>query len=118
LGHVDEPPFDQRLHLPEEEGEQQGADVGPVDVGVGQDDDLVVADLGDVEVLGQPAPMAEMRAWISVFFSILSMRARSTLRIFPRMGRMAWVWGLRASLADPPAELPSTMNSSLSRGVP
>ena len=32
------------------------------------------------------------------------------------MGRMAWVLGFRASLADPPAELPSTMNSSLSRG--
>ena len=60
--------------------------------------------------------MAEMSAWISVFFSILSMRARSTLRILPRMGRMAWVCGLRASLAEPPAELPSTMNSSLSRG--
>ena len=29
---------------------------------------------------------------------------------------MAWVCGLRASLADPPAEFPSTMNSSLARG--
>jgi hypothetical protein len=60
--------------------------------------------------------MAEMSAWISAFFSILSMRARSTLRILPRMGRMAWVRGLRASLAEPPAEFPSTMNSSDSRG--
>ena len=39
------------LHLPEEEGEQQGADVGPVDVGVGEDHDLVVADLGEVELV-------------------------------------------------------------------
>ena len=61
--------------------------------------------------------MAEMSAWISVFFSILSIRARSTFRILPRMGRMAWVRGLRASLAEPPAEFPSTMNSSLSRWV-
>ena len=60
--------------------------------------------------------MAAISAWISVFLSILSMRARSTLRILPRMGRIAWVFGFRASLAEPPAELPSTMNSSHSRG--
>ena len=33
--------------------------------------------------------MAEMSAWISAFLSILSMRARSTFRILPRMGKMA-----------------------------
>ena len=32
------------------------------------------------------------------------------------MGRIAWSRGLRASFADPPAELPSTMKSSHSRG--
>ena len=53
LGHVDEAALDQRLHLAEEEGQQQGADVAPVHVGVGQHDDLVVADLVDVELLGQ-----------------------------------------------------------------
>ena len=58
--------------------------------------------------------MAAMRAWISLFLSILSMRARSTLRILPRMGRIAWVGGLRAWVDDPPAESPSTMNSSAS----
>ena len=35
--------------------------------------------------------MAEISVWISSFLSILSMRARSTLRILPRMGRIAWV---------------------------
>ena len=60
--------------------------------------------------------MAEMRAWTSMFFSILSSRARSTFRILPRIGRIAWVRGSRASTAVPPAESPSTMNSSLSRG--
>ena len=39
------------LHLAEEEGEQQRADVAAVDVGVAHQDDLVVADLGDVELL-------------------------------------------------------------------
>ena len=53
--------------------------------------------------------MAEISDCTSVFLSILSRRARSTLRILPRIGRIAMVAGLRASLADPPAELPSTM---------
>src|SRR5690606_35885686 len=38
-------------HLPEEEGEQQGADVAAVDVRVAHADDLVVAALVDVELL-------------------------------------------------------------------
>ena len=60
--------------------------------------------------------MAVISALISAFLSILSMRARSTLRILPRMGRMAWVAGSRARTADPPAESPSTMNSSRRAG--
>src|ERR1035441_4692235 len=56
LGHVDEAAFDQGLHLAEEEGQEQGADVGSVHVGVGQDDHLVIADLGHVEIFGQPGP--------------------------------------------------------------
>jgi len=64
--------------------------VAAVDVGVGQQDDLVVADLGDVEVLRQSGTHAAMSAWISAFFSILSMRARSTFKILPRIGRIAW----------------------------
>ena len=51
LRDVDVPAFHQHRHLPVEEGQQQGADVGAVDVGVGHDDDAVVAQLGDVEVV-------------------------------------------------------------------
>ena len=53
-----------------------------------------------------------MSAWTSLFCSTLSMRAFSTLRILPRIGRIAWVLGSRACRADPPAESPSTTNSS------
>ena len=42
-------------HLAEEEGEQQRADVRAVDVRVGHDDDLVVAELVDVEVVAPDA---------------------------------------------------------------
>ena len=48
---VDAAGVDERLHLPEEEREQQRADVAAVDIGVGQDADLVVAPLLDVELL-------------------------------------------------------------------
>ena len=51
LGDVEVTLLDDVAHLAEEEGQQQRADVGPVDVGVGHDDDLVVTALGDVEVL-------------------------------------------------------------------
>ena len=63
-----------------------------------------------------PVPMAVMMDWISTFLSAWSSRAFSTFRILPRMGRMAWKVRLRASLAEPPAEFPSTMNSSAWRG--
>ena len=49
-------------------------------------------------------------------FIIRSSEARSVLRIFPRRGRIAWVIGLRPWIAEPPAESPSTMNSSHSAG--
>ena len=43
--------LDQLAHLPVEEGEEQRADMRAVDVGVGHDDDLVVAQLADVELV-------------------------------------------------------------------
>ena len=64
-----------------------------------------------------PAPIAEISAWISVVAEHLVDARRSTFRILPRMGRIAWMRGLRASLADPPAQLPSTMKSSALRGI-
>src|SRR5207245_2022527 len=41
------------LHLAEEEGQEKRADMGSVHVGVGEDDDLVVTDLVEVELLPQ-----------------------------------------------------------------
>ena len=60
-----------------------------------------------------PVPKAEMSAWTSVLARTLSIRAFSTLRILPRIGRIAWVCGLRPWTAEPPAESPSTMKISL-----
>ena len=49
---------------------------------------------------------------ISWLDSILSKRAFSTLRILPRRGRIAWARRSRPCFAEPPAESPSTRNSS------
>src|SRR5581483_1467424 len=43
--------LDQLIHVAEEEGKQQCANVRAVDVGVGHQDDLAVAQFGDVEVV-------------------------------------------------------------------
>jgi hypothetical protein len=51
LRDVDVAALDQVGHLAVEEGEQQGADVGAVDVRVGHDNDAVVAQLLGLEVL-------------------------------------------------------------------
>ena len=55
LRDVDVARVDQLAHLPVEERQQQRADVRAVHVRVGHDDDPVVAQLGDVEVLGADA---------------------------------------------------------------
>ena len=51
LGDVQVPFLDQRLHVAEEEGQQQGADVAAVHVGVGHDDHAAVAQAGQVEAV-------------------------------------------------------------------
>src|ERR1700716_2714701 len=63
-----------------------------------------------------PQPRAAIMVLISSLPSILSNRAFSTFRIFPLSGRMAWKRRSRPCLADPPAESPSTMYSSLRAG--
>ena len=44
--------------------------------------------------------------------SILSKRTRSTFKILPRNGKIAWVLRSRPCFAVPPAESPSTINNS------
>ena len=55
LRNEEMPVLDHRPHLAEEEGEQQRADMRSVHVRVGHDDDLVVAQLLDVEVVAPDA---------------------------------------------------------------
>ena len=57
-----------------------------------------------------------MIAWISAFESTLLIRFFSELITLPRSGRIAWNWRSRASMAEPPAELPSTRYISASAG--
>ncbi len=61
-------------------------------------------------------PSAWIRVPISAEPSILSKRARSTLRILPFKGRIAWKRRSRPCFAEPPALSPSTMKISLLAG--
>ncbi len=55
LGDVEIAALDQRRHLAEEEGQQQRADMRAVDIGVGHDDDLVIAQFREVEFVAPDA---------------------------------------------------------------
>ena len=55
LRDVDVAAFDQIAHLAEEERQQQRTDVRAVDIGIGHQDDLVIAQLRDIEVLDADA---------------------------------------------------------------
>ena len=59
-----------------------------------------------------PVPKAVIIAFISSEFRILSILAFSTFNIFPLKGRIAWVLLSLPFLAEPPAESPSTINTS------
>ena len=64
------------------------------------------------KVRPEPAPTTWMMAEHSALRSMSACEAFWTLRILPRMGSSAWNSELRAFLAVPSAESPSTMNSS------
>jgi len=55
-------------------------------------------------------------AFISSEAKARSIRAFSTFKIFPFKGRIAWKRRSRACFAEPPADSPSTIKSSLSSG--
>ena len=42
---------DKLRHVAEEEGKQKSANMGTIDVGIGHDDDAMVAQLGEVQLL-------------------------------------------------------------------
>ena len=75
LGDVDVAAFDQLVHLAVEEREQQRADVGAVDVGIGHDHDLAVAGARRDRLSSpMPVPMAEIMLRTSSLASTLSSR--------------------------------------------
>ena len=47
--------FDKLLHMTEEEGQKKYSDMRSVDVGIGHNDDLAVAELVDVEIVADTA---------------------------------------------------------------
>ena len=67
-GQIDISPIDDRSQVPEEESQKQGADMGAIDVGVGHDDDAVIAELIGVD--GLPYPNAQGDDEVLQFFEL------------------------------------------------
>jgi len=109
LGEIHVAKVDQWPHEPEQQREQQRADVLAVDVGVGHQDDLVVAQLADVEVLTHPgAEGANQRLHLLVAENLVDPRLLDVEDLpadrQDRLGARS-----RPLLAEPPAESPSTI---------
>jgi hypothetical protein len=104
--------LDERAHVAEEQGEQQGADVSAVDIGVAHDDDLAVA--GRLEIEGPPRPGADDLDDRRALGVLQHVGDRGLLDVedlaSDRQQRLVILE--RASLAVPRALSPSTMNSS------
>ena len=84
-----------------------------VDVGVGHDDDLLVAQvLVAIVRAGAAAERLDRDRRAAGSATSLFAPALATFKILPRSGSTAWVARLRACLAEPPAESPSTMKIS------
>ena len=80
---------DHRAHLGEEECHQQRCDMGAVDIRVGHDDDLVIAQVVDVELCAD-ADAERLAQIVDLGFApIFEEAAPSTFRIFPRRGSSA-----------------------------
>jgi hypothetical protein len=114
LGDVEVPALDQLRHLPEEEGQQQRADMGAVHVSIGHDDDLVVAQLVGVELIlaDTGAKRRDQRADFLARQHLVEPRPLDIEDLAALSGRIAWFSRERPCLAEPPAESPSTRNSS------
>ena len=80
-GHrgVHSPLLNERAHVAEEEGEQKGANVGAVDVGVCHHNDLAVARRGKVE--GPPASRPDHLDDLGDLFVFEDIRRRSLLDV-------------------------------------
>ena len=105
---------DQLRHFAIEKGQQQRGDMGAVDIGVGHDDDALIAQIARRDICAPvPQPSACTRSDSSWFCCSLPAPALATFRILPRSGRIAWVSRSRACLALPPALSPSTRKISV-----
>ena len=110
LGNVNMAPLHELGHLTVKKSEQQRADVGAVNVGVGHDDDAVITQLGDIEVIvaGAAAGLANAGAqrrdqredfvageqlFVTRFFNVQNLAAQGQdglkFTVTPLLGRAA-----------------------------
>ncbi len=113
LGDVQMTLFDQRLHVAEEEGQQQGADVAAVHVGIGHDDDAAIAQARQVEVIADAGAQGRDQRLDFVVgqdlvqagaLGVEDLAAQRQDRLEVPVATLLW--------REPPPKSPSTMYSS------
>ncbi len=105
-------PFDEVEHLAIEEGKEQRANVGAVDVGVGHDDDFVVAAFGEVDFFADADADGLNHAADFLVGEDFIFARFVGVDDFAAEGKDGLVFAEAATLALPPAESPSTKYSS------
>ena len=103
--------------MAQEQRAQQRGDVRAVGVGIGEDADLAVAQVGRLSEPGSTPSATEMSCTSCDARTSVRGSTSQVFRILPRSGMIAWNSRSRACLAEPPAESPSTRNSSVRSGV-
>ena len=83
--------------------------MGAVHIGIGHDDDLVIAELIGVELVPDPGPQSrDDRLELVVAVHLVGAGFLHIEHLAPQ-GRMAWKRESRPWVAEPPAESPSTI---------
>src|SRR3546814_934993 len=91
LRDIDMARADQLGHLPVQEGQQQRADMRAVDVGVGHDDDLVIAPLFQVEIVPADSGakrLVEHKKDVVILLDSITRLARAYNTVVPSSGKV------------------------------
>src|SRR5438067_526955 len=108
--------LDERAEVPVQEREEERADVRPVDIGVGEQDGLAIAELLRVEVLADARPERRDDGLDHVITEHLVRACFLDIQDLAAQRQYGRVRRSRPDLAEPPAEGPSTMMSSQRSG--
>ena len=111
-GEIDPAVGEEAGQVAVEEGQKQRGDVVAVAVGVGQEDDLAVAEPAGVVLVVHAAAQRTHEVGELLVVEHLGLARLLGVEHLAAEGKIAWMSRSRPCLAEPPALSPSTMKSS------